>query len=61
MPTEGDLGAPLTYTFRIANQGPADASGVTLTDQLPSSVNFNSASLAVKRPVKERVLTTPVS
>jgi uncharacterized repeat protein (TIGR01451 family) len=43
MPSEGDLGVPLTYTFRVANQGPADASGVTLTDQLPSGVTFESA------------------
>jgi uncharacterized repeat protein (TIGR01451 family) len=43
MPLEGDLGVPLTFTFRVANQGPADASGVTLTDQLPSGVSFESA------------------
>ena len=42
MPGEADLGVPLTYTFRVANEGPAGASGVTLTDQLPSGVDFVS-------------------
>ena len=43
LPSDGDLGVPLTYTLRVTNQGPAGASGVTLTDQLPSGVNFDSA------------------
>src|SRR5712691_1194840 len=35
----------LSYTVRLQNQGPQDASSVTLTDTLPSSVNLVSATL----------------
>ncbi len=37
-------GQPLTYTATVANDGPSAASGVTLTDTLPSSVDFASAT-----------------
>lgn len=37
-------GATLTYTLTVANNGPDTATGVTLTDILPSSVTFISAS-----------------
>ncbi|MGD1019943.1 MAG: PKD domain-containing protein [Verrucomicrobiia bacterium] len=35
---------PLTYTLTIANNGPATAIGVTVTDALPADVTFSSAS-----------------
>jgi uncharacterized repeat protein (TIGR01451 family) len=35
---------PLTYTLTITNNGPATAIGVTVTDALPASVTFRSAS-----------------
>jgi uncharacterized repeat protein (TIGR01451 family) len=38
------LGDPLTYTLSIANHGPSDASAVTVTDTLPVSVAFDSAT-----------------
>jgi uncharacterized repeat protein (TIGR01451 family) len=38
------FGGPLTYTLQIANHGPSDASPVTLTDTLPVSVAFDSAT-----------------
>ncbi len=36
-------GANLVYTVTVTNQGPAAASGVTLSDKLPANVSFVSA------------------
>lgn len=38
------LGQDLTYTVTVSNGGPSDASGVTVTDQLPAEVAFVSAT-----------------
>lgn len=38
------VGAPLTYTIRVANLGPQAATGVVVTDELPSQTTFVSAS-----------------
>ena len=38
------VGQPLTYTLSVENNGPANASGVTLTDELPAETSFNSAT-----------------
>jgi uncharacterized repeat protein (TIGR01451 family) len=38
------VGSPLTYTITIHNAGPGGATGVTLTDTLPSGVAFVSAT-----------------
>ena len=38
------LGGEITYVISIANQGLGEATGVTLTDSLPSETNFVSAS-----------------
>ncbi len=37
-------GSNLTYTLEVANAGPSDADSVTLTDELPSSVTYVSAT-----------------
>ncbi len=36
------VGNNITYTITVTNRGPLDATGVTLTDNLPASVNFVS-------------------
>jgi len=38
------VGSSLTYTADVLNQGPKDATGVTLTDTLPNGVSFVSAT-----------------
>ena len=38
------LGQNLTYTVTITNNGPSDATGVTLNDTLPAGVSFVSAT-----------------
>jgi uncharacterized repeat protein (TIGR01451 family) len=38
------LGDRLTYTINVRNAGPATATGVMITDKLPASVKFISAS-----------------
>jgi len=38
------VGATFTYTIKVANSGPSDATGTTITDPLPSQVSFVSDS-----------------
>jgi uncharacterized repeat protein (TIGR01451 family) len=37
-------GNRLTYTLAVTSDGPQDATGVTVTDALPGSLHFNTAS-----------------
>ena len=37
-------GTSFTYTLTVTNEGPSDASGITVTDTLPGAVTFVSAS-----------------
>ncbi|NJO07048.1 MAG: DUF11 domain-containing protein [Chloroflexaceae bacterium] len=37
-------GRPMTYTIIVRNNGPLDATGVTLVDTLPESISFGSVS-----------------
>jgi len=38
------VGEALTYTIQVANLGPQNATGVTVTDKLPAHTNFVSAT-----------------
>jgi uncharacterized repeat protein (TIGR01451 family) len=43
-PDPVQVGQELVYTIQVTNQGTANASGVTVTDELPQGVDFVSAS-----------------
>jgi uncharacterized repeat protein (TIGR01451 family) len=43
-PGSGTAGSPLVYTFHVLNSGPDTATGVMLTNTLPESFIFNSAT-----------------
>lgn len=43
-PNPATVGHPLTYSFWVANDGPDGATALTLTDTLPPSVTFVSAT-----------------
>jgi uncharacterized repeat protein (TIGR01451 family) len=43
-PNSVTSGNQLTYTLTVTNNGPLDATGVTVTDPLPKSVHFNSVA-----------------
>ena len=44
LPDPVDPGGTIIYTIDVVNNGPADASGVVLTDTLPSGASFSAAS-----------------
>jgi len=43
-PDPGTTGKPLTYTITITNRGPQDATGLSLTDTWPDSVNLQNVN-----------------
>jgi uncharacterized repeat protein (TIGR01451 family) len=43
-PNPALLGAPLTYTLAVTNDGPDDASNVRVTDTLPAGVRFDAST-----------------
>jgi uncharacterized repeat protein (TIGR01451 family) len=43
-PASGNEGDTVTYNITVTNAGPANATGVVLTDTLPSILNFKSAT-----------------
>ncbi len=48
-PEPVDQGTNLTYTLQVTNNGPAVATGITVTDPLPSQVTFTSSSIAASQ------------
>jgi uncharacterized repeat protein (TIGR01451 family) len=44
LPNPAHTGSPLTYTVTVTNHGPSGATGVMLTDTLPGSVTYVSAT-----------------
>ena len=43
-PASAVAGSDVTYTLAVANDGPSDAAGITVTDQLPAGSTFVAAS-----------------
>jgi uncharacterized repeat protein (TIGR01451 family) len=49
-PSPATLGGNITYTLTVSNNGPAPATGVTVTDFFPASTNFVSATVSQGSP-----------
>lgn len=43
-PATGKVGLALTYTIKVTNNGPSDATGVTMTDTLPKNAGYASST-----------------
>ena len=61
-PEPVDQGTNLTYTLQVTNNGPAVATGITVTDVLPAEVTFSSVSInSSQGSCSYTVATTTVS
>lgn len=59
-PDHVQVGAELTYTITVANNGPSSANGVTITDVLPTGTAFGTVSSSqgtCSFPEKTRAIT----
>jgi uncharacterized repeat protein (TIGR01451 family) len=52
-PDPVSVGSILTYTIQVKNLGPDAATGVTVTDQLPNSVDFRTATASSGQCVRK--------
>ncbi|HEV8572239.1 MAG TPA: hypothetical protein VGR49_04190 [Actinomycetota bacterium] len=61
-PDPAHIGQQLTYTITVTNNGPADATGVSVTDTLPKNAGFGSANTTkgtcTVKPEKRQVICT---
>lgn len=54
------VGGALVYTIDVMNEGPSNATGVTLTDTLPDGVTFSSGSAGVVGTAGNQTVTATV-
>jgi uncharacterized repeat protein (TIGR01451 family) len=59
-PATGHVGQAMTYTIRVTNNGPATATGVTVTDRLPKNAGFGSASSGCSPKPKQQLVVCTV-
>ena len=56
-PTVGTVGTPFNYTLTASNTGVVDAPNTTITDVIPASLTFNSASAPCTYAAGTRTVT----
>jgi uncharacterized repeat protein (TIGR01451 family) len=59
-PDSVTAGTALTYTITITNNGPSEATGVTVTDPLPAGVTFQAAGSSSSCSATDGTVTCPL-